>query len=377
MKKGTFQHPKNRDLARRLGMPTYASAGLLEALWHFTYNYAKPGNVGRVSNLAIAEGIDYEGDPNAMVEALVGSGWLDESEKHRLIVHGWSEHAEDSVHRSLARAGLYFADGALPSFTRLSNQQKLEAKVAYEANSRHENDPGTLLGAQECTQDVPGTNNSYLGAPTLVPKGALPLPIPLPIPVPVPVPSPIPVPPPAPAPDPAVPVAENLVSAIGSGGSGNRKKNPAPASPTRDITPEEHKEKGDRLQAYLMNAAASMEGTVPPTEGDAAVAATCDEGNLGTQALVQSMTLRILKATSEPKWKAWWYDLAGTLYQTQDGWAFLEDRIHYVEMCADSHQRQMKSLGPLAAPGAFLVKQVTAWCRDHDVKWPAFPEGQN
>lgn len=81
---------------------------MLELLFHFTAKFAPQGNIGRWTNDQIASGMRWPGDPDLLVRGLVEGGWLDEDKKLRLVVHDWSEHADDSVKKRLIRSGLKF-----------------------------------------------------------------------------------------------------------------------------------------------------------------------------------------------------------------------------------------------------------------------------
>lgn len=85
-------------------MPCQA-LGILEALWHVTAELAPAGNIGRLSNKAIAMEMFYEGEPDKLVKALISSGHLDISATHRLIVHDWSQHADYNTRRKVERRG--------------------------------------------------------------------------------------------------------------------------------------------------------------------------------------------------------------------------------------------------------------------------------
>lgn len=100
MKRGTADHPKARALAARLGLRRYQVAGLLESLWDFAKGYARRGDVGRHTNQEIASHIDWEGDAGQLVQALVATRWLDACACHRLRVHDWGDHADQTVKRS-------------------------------------------------------------------------------------------------------------------------------------------------------------------------------------------------------------------------------------------------------------------------------------
>ncbi|HPO07385.1 MAG TPA: hypothetical protein PLZ55_01855, partial [bacterium] len=51
----------------------------------------------------------YDGDADALIEALVAEAWLDEHPVHRLVVHDWHDHCEDYLKKRVERAGLTFA----------------------------------------------------------------------------------------------------------------------------------------------------------------------------------------------------------------------------------------------------------------------------
>jgi hypothetical protein len=148
MKRGTPRHPKVAELASRLKITRYGSVGLLEMLWHFTAQYALDGAIGRFSDDAIAEALFYDYastmlaqnqnsilDKNLgknfenfennsvqneylnknstqngifLIEALVNSGWVDRCKCHRLRIHDWPEHADQTVKRVLAKRKQWF-----------------------------------------------------------------------------------------------------------------------------------------------------------------------------------------------------------------------------------------------------------------------------
>lgn len=112
MKRGTPEHPKTMALMDALGIGKATAVGLLELLWHFTARFAPRGDIGRFSNRAIANSIDWDRDPDELIAAMVKCGWLDEHTEHRLVVHDWSEHADGAVRLWLSKRKLNFADGS-------------------------------------------------------------------------------------------------------------------------------------------------------------------------------------------------------------------------------------------------------------------------
>jgi hypothetical protein len=71
------------------------------------------GSLDSLSHQDIADEIFFEGDPELLISALTESGFLDATE-HGLVVHGWSERAENGIHAALAKKTLLFADGTMP-----------------------------------------------------------------------------------------------------------------------------------------------------------------------------------------------------------------------------------------------------------------------
>lgn len=115
----------------RLLIPRYAAVGLLELLWHFTAKFAPAGDIGKWQDSAIASAVSWGDDPARLVEALTACDLLDPNEGCRLYVHDWHDHAEESVHRALARAHRHFANGAVPNISGLDAKEKEAAKAFY------------------------------------------------------------------------------------------------------------------------------------------------------------------------------------------------------------------------------------------------------
>lgn len=109
MKRGTPDHPKTLRLQEELQCSRVEAVGLLELLWHYAARYSPRGDVGRWTNKQIATGVHWQGDPDALIAALLAAGWLEERPGLRLLIHDWHEHADEAVKKALSRAGLTFA----------------------------------------------------------------------------------------------------------------------------------------------------------------------------------------------------------------------------------------------------------------------------
>jgi hypothetical protein len=102
MKRGTPRHPKVLELASLLNIPRYAAVGLLEMLWHFTAEFALDGNIGKFSDEAIKEALCYDGASMMLVNSLIEARLIDACQCHRLRVHDWPDHADQTVRRVLS-----------------------------------------------------------------------------------------------------------------------------------------------------------------------------------------------------------------------------------------------------------------------------------
>lgn len=111
MRRGAIDHPKMSKLARLLGVPRMQAVGMMEALWHATARHAPQGDIGRWDDESIADALEWEGDAAELIAALVKVRFLDIHDVHRLLVHDWHEHADETVKKTLRRAKLGFLSG--------------------------------------------------------------------------------------------------------------------------------------------------------------------------------------------------------------------------------------------------------------------------
>ena len=133
MKREALQHTKIKRLCRRMNIPLWQAVGLLETLWHVTARETPCGDIGKLTDEHIALALDFRGNETEMIENLIACGWLDRDEAHRLVIHDWFDHAEDSIHMKLARRGEFFVNNRAPKLNRLPAEERAKAAKFYSA----------------------------------------------------------------------------------------------------------------------------------------------------------------------------------------------------------------------------------------------------
>jgi hypothetical protein len=110
MKANTTDLIKFKKLQRKLEESVRGTVGLLEMLWAATAKNCPRGDVGKFSNEDIAIMVDWAGDPDKLVAALIECKWLDSCEQNRLVVHDWHEHCPMYVRGNMAKSNRTFAN---------------------------------------------------------------------------------------------------------------------------------------------------------------------------------------------------------------------------------------------------------------------------
>lgn len=108
MKRTAIDNPKFKKLAKLLDVPFYSAVGICELLWHFTAKHAPEGDVGRWDDLEVAAAVEWNSDAKVLISSLIDSGLVDVCSRHRLVVHDWEEHCDQSVERVVAKRGYGF-----------------------------------------------------------------------------------------------------------------------------------------------------------------------------------------------------------------------------------------------------------------------------
>ena len=86
------RHPKIKRLANATGLTKAAAIGYLHLLWWWALDYAQDGVITHYSAEEIADGAQWDGDPDAFLNALIESGFVDEG-NGKLVIHDWHEYA--------------------------------------------------------------------------------------------------------------------------------------------------------------------------------------------------------------------------------------------------------------------------------------------
>lgn len=107
---GLGRHPKTRRAARLLGVCAPQVVGHLQFLWWWCLSYAQEGDLSAYEPADIADAAGWEGDPDALIEALLtcgangNPGFLERSDDGVLHVHDWWDYAGKLIERRQANA---------------------------------------------------------------------------------------------------------------------------------------------------------------------------------------------------------------------------------------------------------------------------------
>jgi hypothetical protein len=96
-------HPKTRKLAARLDVDIPKAVGLLHLLWWWALSYAPDGDLTKHDAEDVAIGMMWDGDPRALLEALVASRWIDRNGTG-VALHDWDEYGGMLIERRRADA---------------------------------------------------------------------------------------------------------------------------------------------------------------------------------------------------------------------------------------------------------------------------------
>jgi hypothetical protein len=132
-----LDHPKMFALRENLKIDHPTAVGLIESLILITaYLGPKDGGIGGIPNKDIAAKLRWPGDPDALIQAMVDAGWLDEhpDPKVRLVIHDWPDHCPEYIHTYLYRNGKLFADGTFPNDAKTNISERPKCLAKFKAN---------------------------------------------------------------------------------------------------------------------------------------------------------------------------------------------------------------------------------------------------
>jgi len=170
MKRGTPDHPKVDGLMNALSIARCFAVGILESLWHMTMRYAPTGDIGKFTDKQIAHKLGWDGDPQELIKALVVNGWLVENRKHRLIVHDWHDHADQSTKRYLAKHNLVFASLKLASTSNTRARATTRARASANTIT-----PDGVDSSREAPEENPKAVEVYEHYLAMVPRTRSPV----------------------------------------------------------------------------------------------------------------------------------------------------------------------------------------------------------
>lgn len=92
------RHPKTKKLARLLGVSLPAAVGYLHYFWWWALDFAQEGTLEKYDGYDLADAMQWDGDPDLLVESLISSGYIDDTDSG-LVIHDWGEYAGKLLER--------------------------------------------------------------------------------------------------------------------------------------------------------------------------------------------------------------------------------------------------------------------------------------
>lgn len=95
------RHPKTHRLMARLKTSRAATVGHLNLFWWWCLDYAPDGSLAGFSAEEVAIAMEWDGDADALLEALIFAGFIDATDAG-LVVHDWDEYGGKIERRKAA-----------------------------------------------------------------------------------------------------------------------------------------------------------------------------------------------------------------------------------------------------------------------------------
>lgn len=156
----TGRHPKTKKLARLLGVSLPAVVGHLHYLWWWALDFAPDGVLDKFDNDDIAEAMEWTGDSDTLVDAMISCGYIDET-NHGLMIHDWGEYAGKLLERRAkdrARKRAAAEAAGVPT--------EIRRKSSGKAEEGEKNPSDSLVTNQPTNSNQPTVTNSNSNQPT-------------------------------------------------------------------------------------------------------------------------------------------------------------------------------------------------------------------
>lgn len=98
------RHPKTGRLLRALGISRVEAIGHLQFFWWWALDYAQDGDISSFGNSEIAEACQWIGDPDTFIHALISSGFVDQENAEKRIIHDHSDYCGKLISQRKANA---------------------------------------------------------------------------------------------------------------------------------------------------------------------------------------------------------------------------------------------------------------------------------
>lgn len=168
------RHPKTKKLARLLGISLPTAVGYLHYLWWWALDFAQDGTLDRYETDDIADAMQWDGDADELVTALVKSGYIDNTEDG-LVLHDWGEYAGKLLERRAkdrARKRAAAEAAGVPQELHRKDEENDEAEDGTPSASFVTNQPTVPNPTNSTKQTVP--NRTEPTEPTADKPAAVP-----------------------------------------------------------------------------------------------------------------------------------------------------------------------------------------------------------
>lgn len=153
-----------KRLKKLLKVPQYQAVGIMESIWLLCQSCCEYGDIGRFSDQDIADHLEWEGDPAALVKAMADAGWLDPVDgPERYVIHDWLDEAPefiwDRIRKREARASRTKRAAAVRSVKTYDKQKPDASGECPDASGECPESPAVPIPTQP-NQTKPGQSNA-------------------------------------------------------------------------------------------------------------------------------------------------------------------------------------------------------------------------